>query len=139
MIVDTPNLKKILNGDVKYYEIKVALPNQPIQPVPSYSPAMFDLMNDVGGSSIKYRISAGREVLSSKVKRVIQDLFKDPNTESLKVGLEGIDDPVDLFADRVSSKITVELRGHYPDPFDIYNELDRAFYDNKDQLNKFIE
>jgi hypothetical protein len=138
LIVDVPDLQRVMNGTVKYYEIKVATPKTPLQKTPSYSQAMFDLMNGVGGSTIKCRVSAGRDTLDEKVKRTIKDLMNEPTTESLKVGLEGDLDPVDLFTDKISAKITVTLNGHYPNPADIYNLLDYAFHQNKDQLSKFI-
>lgn len=139
LIVDVPNLQKVMNGIVKYYEIKVATPKSPLEKVPSYSQAMFDLMSDVGGSTIKYRVSAGRDSLDEKVKRTIKNLMDEPTTESLKVGLDGELDPVDLFTDKISAKITVTLNGHYPKPADIYNSLDYAYHQNRDQLSKFIQ
>lgn len=138
IIMDLPNLQKVMSGVIKYYEIKVAAPKVPLSKIPSYSQAIFDLMKDAGGSSIKYRISAGRDTLAEKVKRTIKDLLSQPTTEALRVGLEGEQDPVDLLTDKIFARITVELKGHYPDPIDVFNSLDLAFYNNKDQLKKFI-
>lgn len=134
IVTGTSSLNKVLNGTVKYYEVKVATTKDKVSRIPQYNQAAFDLMNSVGGSSIKYKISAGREQLSEKVKNLIQKLSGDDSTESLKVKLEGDDEPVDIFLDRISKRVSVSLNGHYPNARDIFNELNLAFEDQKPDL-----
>lgn len=134
IVTGTSSLSKVLKGTIKYYEVKVATTKDKISQIPQYSQAAFDLMNNVGGSSIKYKISAGRYQLSDTVKQLIKKLFSDVNTESLKVKLEGDDEPVDLFIDRISKRINVTLNGHYPDTKDIFKELNLAFDQQKPDL-----
>lgn len=134
IIAGTSSLNRVINGVVKYYEVKVASPTEKLSKVPKYNQAAFDIMNDVDGSSIKYRVSAGREHLSSKVKELIKKLVGDDSTESLKVKLDGDDEPVDMFLDRISKRVSVTLNGHYPDTKDIFNQLNLAFEDQKPDL-----
>lgn len=134
IIAGTSSLNRVINGVVKYYEVKVATPTEKLSKIPAYNQAAFDIMNDVGGSTIKYRVSAGREHLSSKAKKLIEKLAGDDLTESLKVKLEGDDEPVDIFLDRISKRVSVNLNGHYPDTKDIYNQLNLAFEDQKPDL-----
>jgi hypothetical protein len=123
-----------MNGTVKYYEVKVALPNKKLSKTPSYSQPVFDIMKGVGGSTIKYKVSAGRDSLTGNVKQLISELLGDDTTVSLKAKLDGDDEPVDLFVDRISERMSVNLNGHYPDPKDIFNMLNLAFENNKDEL-----
>jgi hypothetical protein len=134
IVTGNSSLSKVMNGTVKYYEVKVALPNKKLSKTPSYSQPAFDIMKGVGGSTIKYKVSAGRDSLTGNVKQLISELLGDDTTVSLKAKLDGDDEPVDLFVDRISERMSVNLNGHYPDPKDIFNMLNLAFENNKDEL-----
>jgi hypothetical protein len=137
-VVGTSALQRVIQGSVKTIECKVATPRVPLSNIPNYSQPMFDLMNDVQGSSIKINISAGRSSLSANVKRLIQWASGNPDTKSLKVKLDGESEPIDLLVNRISGSINVNLIGHYPDPVDVFNGLDTAFTDNRDELTPYF-
>jgi hypothetical protein len=99
---------------------------------------MFDLMNRVTGASIKVNISAGRGVLANGVRQIIQGLRSSPETRTLKATLEGEIEPIDLLLDRISERIQVNLHGHYPNPNDVFAELQQSFTNNTGKLAPYF-
>lgn len=128
------SLDKVLSGEVKYYEVKVAMPKTKISKVPKYEQQTFDLMKGVGGATINYKISALNGILNGNIYDRIRSILSSDSTKSLKVKLAEDDEPIDLFIDRISDRMSVNLIGHYPDPNDIFNRLNYAFDRNKSDL-----
>lgn len=137
-IFGTNALQRVIAGSVKSIECKVATPRVPLTAVPNYSQPMFDLMNSVHGSSIKVNISAGRGTLTGQIRRMISWAVQNPETKMLRAKIEGEEDPIDLLADRISDNIRINLYGHYPNPVDVFNGLDQAFTDNRQELAPFF-
>lgn len=137
-ITGTNGLQRALSGQIKTLECKVARPQ--IQPTsaPVWDHKTFDLLKHVSGTNIKIKVSAGRGTLGGYVKNVIQHLNNDPFTKTLKIQLEGDDEPIDLMLDRVSGRITVQLNGHYPNKPDVLAELEQVFTNNLAELQPYF-
>lgn len=144
-IVDQNAIQRALNGDVKSIEFKVARPRTPVRNQPVWNQQAFDIMNSVGGASIKMTISANRGILRG-AQNYIRQLANNNAVSILKVKIDGENEPIDLFADRVDERFTVNLNGHYPLATDVFNALDAAYnnqrllltpYFNQGQIQQF--
>lgn len=137
-IVDPNSLQRVLNGSVKSIECKVARPNTPVSNQPQWNQNAFDLMNSVNGATIKINVSAARGILQN-TRSLITQLVSDNNVSLLKVKIDGDDDPIDLFADRVDERFTVNLNGHYPLAQDVLNHLDSAYNNQRNLLISYFD
>lgn len=137
-IVDPNSLQRVLNGSVKSIECKVARPNSPVSNQPQWNQNAFDLMNAVNGATIKINVSAARGVLQN-TRNLITQLVSDNNVSLLRVKIDGEDDPIDLFADRVDERFTVSLNGHYPLAHDVLNHLDTAYNNQRNLLSPYFD
>lgn len=133
------SLDKVLSGEVKYYEAKVAMPKTKLSNVPKYEQQTFDLMKGVGGATISYKISAVNGILNGNIYDRIKNILASDSTKSLKVKLAEDDEPIDLFVERISDRMSVDLIGHYPDPTDIFSRLNYAFDKNRSDLMNGIK
>lgn len=136
-IVDPNSLQRALNGTVKSIECKISRPNSPLNAQPRWNQNAFELMNAVNGATVKINVSAARGILQN-TRALINQLVSDNSVTLLKVKIDGEDDPIDLFADRVAEKITVNLNGHYPVPQDILNRLDSAYSNQRALLASYF-
>lgn len=137
-IVGTNALDRVIAGTVKSLECKVATPRIPLTNVPDYSQPMFDLMNSVHGSTIKINVSAGRGSLAGSVKRLIRWAVANPETKTLRAKLDGEDEPIDLLMERISDSIIIPLIGHYPNPVAVFAGLNKAFTDQRTELEPYF-
>lgn len=136
-IVDPNSLQRALNGAVKSIECKIARPNTAMTAQPSWNQNAFDLMNSVNGATVKINVSAARGVLQH-TRGIISQLVADNSVSLLKVKIDGEDDPIDLFADRVVERFTVNLIGHYPVAQDVLNCLDAAYNSQRAILTTYF-
>lgn len=60
------------------------------------------------------------------------------NVKRLVVKLEDYDEPIDLFAETVKDKVTVEMRGRYPLSADIFGALNEAMDRQRGHIERFF-
>lgn len=137
-IVDPNSLQRVLNGVAKSLECKVAMPNTRLTDNTPWKQSAFDLMSFVGGATIKIKVSSARGVLQN-TNVLIRQLATSNDVSMLKVKIDGDDDPIDLFADRVDERFTVPLNGHYPDAHIVLNHLDMAYNNQRSLLSQFFD
>ncbi len=137
-ITGTDGLQRALTGQIKMLECKVARPQIQSTNSPVWGQKTVDLLKHVNGANIKIKVSAGRGSLGGYVKNVIQHLNGDPYTKTLKIRIEGDEEPIDLLLDRVVSRIEVTLNGHYPDTQAVLAALDKAFDGKKAELKPYF-
>jgi hypothetical protein len=126
-ITGTNSLNKVLAGTIKSFDLSVARPITPVSNAPVWNQTAFDLMKNVHGASIRIRVSAGRQTLGGQVVNVIKQFQKNPDTKSLRVQIEEEAEPIDLFVERISGRISLQHNGHYPVTADVFSGLDDAF------------
>ncbi len=137
-IVDPNSLQRALNGSVKSIECKIARPNTQLVKQPKWNQHAFDLMNSLNGATVKINVSAARGVLQN-TKGLIKQLVENNSVTLLKVKIDGDEDPIDLFADRVVERFIVNLNGHYPLAADVVACLETAYNNQKGILNQYFD
>lgn len=114
-------MDRVMNGVVKSVEFTVAKPKTPQfnpNPEDSWTQESFNMMNEVGATRFNAKIStrSRRTGLEDKVKRLIKSLSESEQTRSIRVKLSEVEEPIDLFAERIHEKINVTLAENRPDP-----------------------
>lgn len=100
-----------------------------------------DLVKGLGGARARMTIRADTrkgDTLLSKAKDAAVILARSGLARVSRIKIEDSEHPIDLIADRVQEKMTVELDGRYPDPDSIYNELMAAKDRRQDDLDRFF-
>lgn len=138
-ILSRDSIQRVLGGTLKSFECKFARPNGPISDHPVWNQNAFNMMKHVDGGTVKVTVSGGRSTLSSAANAIIGSLVEDPSIKSLKVKLDGEEDPIDLFSDRISDSIDVELVGHYPSPDRVHLKLVDAFNSKSQILSEYFK
>ena len=72
------------------------------------------------------------------VKKVIHQLKDSAEAESIKVKLAGDAEPVDLVADSIKGKVSVNMVGLYPDPIDMFKQLQQLKDATKGALDEYF-
>lgn len=113
-------------------ELEVARPTNPDQyPDDIWSSDILKLMNGAGGAKIRLTISAdghGRSArrLYSQIKGKIAALVGSGNATTAKIKMAGIEQPIDLIADRIVTTVSVEMDGRYPSESKMFQALRAA-------------
>jgi hypothetical protein len=125
-----PNaLHRLQAGAVKKLKVRIARSQNAAAIDPhNWEASTFDLMNGIGASSITVEVSAGRALgqLNDRIGGVLHRLLDRDDTRALQVTMNGEQEPIDLFADCITDRITVPMLGVYPVAADIFAELEQA-------------
>lgn len=136
-----PNKKvinKIATGNFKRLEIGLAKPKAAASyPADDFRAGEMKRLSSFGGDKVFVQMYAAEGLTMSKVKSAIKLLQSDANTVALKVKMDNETDVIDLLADVVKSRITVQMDGRYPKPDAIWSELNKAKDKHKDELSEY--
>lgn len=136
-ILTKESWKKLESGNIRKFEFKVSRPKSDLIPNPSdWTQKSFDLMNGLDANSITITTAAKRgKNLAAPTKAIIRNLLQTAEIQKLKVTPE-YQEPIDLLADRISTKISVKMDGKYPILDDIFNKLDVAKNKKQKELDE---
>lgn len=121
--------EKLRNGVVKEFDVTFDAPHDPAAYDPTeFSAESMSIMDRSGAGSIRMQLKAtrGRQGLLQWAKRTATQLRRDTQVRRLLVRLDGEDSPIDLFADVIREKMTVEMDGRYPNSRRTFEELEAA-------------
>ncbi len=116
-------------GLIKNVEFSVARPinkEYKVNPKDSWTQDAFDMLKDVGASNFtgKIAVRSRSTGLLKRAQEYIKQLMKSSYTKKLKVKVSGVDEPIDLFAERIHDKIDVPVSdGGVIMSVDIYNGI----------------
>ncbi len=108
-----------------------------------FSNGIIKLLSEAGGSRINLTITPPRKsFLHMGMKEVVRNLLEEV-PEDVKVArmnvLEGdVEHPIDLIADRLFSKKTVDMNGRYPNTKGMFRALQEALDDHSITLRKIF-
>lgn len=139
-IITAASFVRLSQGVVKKLEVKIAAPKNPaLVPSTDWSSQAMRMMSGVGATSIKIDVSTRkRKGLVDGVKQVIHELIDSTEAESIKVKLAGDAEPIDLVADSIKGKVSVNMVGMYPDPIDMFAQLQQLKDVKKSELDEFF-
>lgn len=131
--VMTPEATRALmlqNHRPRAIEFSVTAPRNPDMFDPKDDSArVLTMLSGLGGMSGSFRISAnaqgfrGRVLDAARVLALGNSLVESGQARKVKLEMDGLDHPIDLFADRLKGKITVNMYGRYPVHDSIFAEL----------------
>lgn len=132
-VIQPDALKRLLqqNSEVKHLEVSFARPtNADWYPSDIWAGQLFALLRDSGGGRLHVEISAEgrgarRKSLPEKIKRSVRELMAhtDMTVARFDINEDGHEHEIDLIADRLTSKVTVEMNGRYPLPERMFSAL----------------
>ncbi|MEW8659045.1 MAG: DUF6731 family protein [Candidatus Thiodiazotropha endolucinida] len=159
-ILQSTPMRRMMSGevDIRRINVRIARPtNRELykQLTNPWSKDVLQLMADGGGSQVEINLSGnGRSkrreerLLPRKLKRAVRELMSHADVKKAKISVEdehGIQHPIDLIEDRLSSIQTVTMNGRYPDVQgmfialqgardEVYSELVEIFGDDDTAL-----
>lgn len=136
-ILKADAMRRMMRADLepRTIELSVARPTNPdLYPNDDWSSELFGLMAGVDGFKAHIKISAegtgrARGRLMERAKRAAAALVNSGNANIARIKMAGVEQPIDLIADRVIAQVSVEMNGRYPVP----DEMFRALGEAKDQ------
>lgn len=139
-IITAASFKRLNEGIVKKLEVKIAAPKNPgLVPATDWTSQAMQMMSGVGATSIKIDVSTRtKKGLVDGVKQLIHKLADSAEAESIKVKLAGDSEPVDLVAESIKGKVSVNMVGLYPDPIDMFAQLQQLKDAKKGALDEFF-
>lgn len=121
--------ERLRDGVVKQFDVMFDAPNDPR----AYDPTDFSAENmammeraGAGRISLTQKATRGHQGMGQWVKRTARQLSRDAQVRKLKVRLDGDETPIDLIADVIREKMTVEMDGRYPNSRRTFEELEAA-------------
>ena len=138
-ILDAESLKRLLTGDIKTFELKVARPAAVPNATPTWNQDAFDLMRSVDGANIKINVSAGTGHLKKvTVANILGWARSSEYTKTLKVQMEGDREVIDLLANRITGFVITKLVGHYPEKSAVISALRENYTTKGPEIIKAI-
>lgn len=127
-VVTADSLLLLQNGLVKSVEFEIARPRSKYfapDPNDTWTRDSINFMNSTGATRYKAKIVTKSQTkgLIGDVKNHVIALLKSNQTKMLKVKLSDVDHPIDLFADRVFDRITVEISEGLPNSDQVFGEI----------------
>lgn len=137
-----PNaLRRLNEGTVKRLKVRIASSKNAAAVDPhDWESGTLDLMNGIGATSITVEVSAGKRAgqLKDEVKGVLHRLLEREDTRAVQVTMTGEQEPIDLFADCITDKITVPMLGLYPIAEDIFAQLEESKKRNQAAFDEYF-
>jgi hypothetical protein len=128
-IINSASLEKLDRGPIRRIKFKIARQRNAEAIDPNcWESRAFELMGGVDATTLSIEVATRRKKkgLSDSVKEAVHRLMDRTETRSIEVKLLGIEEPIDIFADRIKDRIQVEMRGLYPVPSEMFSELASA-------------
>lgn len=132
--------EKVETHPIKWFDVTFVKPRNVQNVDPSdWTDSTISGLSGVNAERIKIRVSAPRqETLGAKAKKTITRMFEHGDPVGLKVQLEDIEEPIDLFSEVVQSSIEVTLTDGYPNPKSVVAALGDAYSNSKALLQDAI-
>ncbi len=139
-------VERLMRGEAEMRSMKVsfARPTNPdLFPEDQWSRSLMEQMAIAGGSSVVLSITSDsrsddeeKNRLSARMKDSVRALMRSGYARTVRVKLEedGIEHPIDLMADRITSVQSVSMAGKYPVRGSIYAALSSAFEEQRDAI-----
>jgi len=133
---------------VRSISVRFARPqNRNLFPAQNWNRNMLDMLTGLGGASMNVTIKAdGRRsdenrYLLTRAKEVVRDLLGTVDVQSARIEVDENGEhvaPIDLIADRLLSRQTVEMHGRYPDPGSMFAALRQARNDHLPEIEAIL-
>lgn len=143
--VSGETLDSLIRGKrVQYVQFKVAKPTaKKYMPDPedTWSQQAIEFMDNTGATRFEAKIvtySQKRGLLNDVIPS-IKHLMSSKQTKKLKVKVSDISEPIDLFADRIKDKISVELKSGIVVSDDVKAELWKSMTRTNSRLSDILE
>lgn len=145
-VVQGDAVERLMRGEAEMRSMKVsfARPTNPdLFPEDQWSRSLMEQMAIAGGSSVVLSITSDsrsddeeKNRLSARMKDSVRALMRSGYARTVRVKLEedGIEHPIDLMADRITSVQSVTMAGKYPVRGSIYAALSSAFEEQRDAI-----
>lgn len=120
-------LTRLSQGIVTKLEFRAAKPkNAALIDSANWESAAFDMMSESDATLVNVSVStrSRHSGLSSSLKGAIHRLLNAETTRKVQVKLRAVEDPIDLMAECLKGKITVKMKGLYPDSKQVIAEMD---------------
>lgn len=139
-------MRRMMRADLepRIIELSVARPTNPdLYPNNDWSSELFGLMAGINGFKAHIKISAegtgqARGKLTELVKRAAAAMVNNGNASIARIKMAGIEQPIDLIADRVIAQVSVEMNGRYPVPDQMFQALGKAKDQSAGDLDAFF-
>lgn len=127
-VVTHDALLLLQQGVLKSVEYEIARPRSKAyapNPEDTWTRDGINFMNSTGATRFKAKIltRSKQKGLIANVKDQIRLMLQSSQTKNLRVKLSDVDHPIDLFADRVFDKITVEIKEGRPNSAQLFGEI----------------
>lgn len=130
--------ERLRDGVVKEFDVSFDAPHDPAAYDPTeFSAESMRLMEQAGAGrmNLKLKATRGHQGMRQWVKQIARQLRRDTQVRKLQVRLDGDESPIDLIADVIREKITVEMDGRYPNSRRTFEELEAATRRAQDAIN----
>ncbi|ELR0534424.1 hypothetical protein R3I79_004604 [Escherichia coli] len=147
-ILQSDAIARLMSGDVELKKIEFTLPrptNPQLYPQDDFGSTILSMMNSADADSLK--ISMGIDLrrtdtegkLANRLKSTLKNLVSNgASTARAHVLEDGIEYPIDLIADRVYSRQSVETNTHFPPSFTMYGIIDTAKAECQEELDAYF-
>lgn len=126
-------------------EFSVTTPRNPAMfPADREDGQIMRILAGLQGLTASFRISAngrgvrGRVLDAARALALGNSLVDNGLAQTAKIHLEEMNHPIDLLADRLRTRVEVEMAGKYPQRESMFAELERARVDNQDELEAIL-
>lgn len=131
------------SGDLRRFDLQILCPNDGAMDANDFGAGLDSMASQAPGAMMGLSFSAGRraEGLPDAFKQKLDYWRRNRyalNVKRLVVKLEDYDEPIDLFAETVKDKVTVEMRGRYPLSADIFGALNEAMDRQRGHIERFF-
>ena len=139
-------VERLMRGEAEMRSMRVsfARPTNPdLFPEDQWTHSLMEQMAIAGGSSVALSITSDsrsneeeKSKLSARMKGAVTALMRSGYARTVRVKLEedGIEHPIDLMEDRITSVQSVTMAGKYPVRRSIYAALNSAFEEQRDAI-----
>lgn len=143
-------MEKLMRGDLHPVRVEAgfARPTNPeLYPEDNWSEQFMNLLSGAGGSYVKLTINSDNSDNedTNKLKDVMRHAWRSikdmPKVRTLKMDManeDGFVYPIDLIADRLKDKITIDVRGRYPIESHMFTEMATAKEGVNDSLDRIF-
>lgn len=136
--------KRLMKGDAvpRVVELSYARPTNPnLHSDDVFTDEALELLRQSNAATAHVRLSVGRDKggrLSESIKAGVSHLMSATHVTVARFELDGQTQPIDLIADRVKGKISVEMLGRYPSPSSAYTQLEAIYHEYKPLIEQVL-
>lgn len=147
-VIQANGLRRLMTGAVTLRGLKVSIPrprDATYYPEDEFAQTLFDAMGAAGGDRIQVSITTDARInehprLDNRIKRALKELVTDHAVTTARVDAmeDGIEHPIDLVADRITSTQEVEHEGRYASADAMYHALHAAFDEQREAIDAVL-